>query len=77
MSTLLTPEDLAQRFDAPVSTVMKWNRDHQWPHVRVGNRIRWTEEQVAEILRRQTVTSTEAPSLPGQTRRSATRKRAS
>jgi len=73
MSNLLTPDDLAEEFGVPVSTVMLWNRDNGWPHVRVGRRIRWTPEQLEEILRRQSVTPAKAPKLPGQTSRSARR----
>lgn len=77
MSDLLTPAQMAAEFEVPVSTVLEWNRRHDWPHVRVGNRIRWTREQLAEILRRQTVTPTKPTALPGQTGRSASRKAAS
>lgn len=71
---LLGPDDMAAEFGVPVSTVLEWNRKHAWPHVRVGNRIRWTREQLAEIIRRQTVVPSAEPALPGQTSRSASRK---
>lgn len=75
---LITPAEMADRFDGvAVSTVLDWNRKHGWPHVKVGHSIRWTEEQYAEILRRQTVTPADPIGLPGQTRRSASRRRAS
>lgn len=73
MSDLLTPEDLAEEFGVPVSTVMLWNRQNGWPHVRVGRRIRWTREQLTEILRRQSVAPVKQAKLPGQTSRSAKR----
>lgn len=75
MSALISQADLAgpDYFDVPESTVAKWHRDYQWPHVRVGRRIRYTPEQVAEILRRHTVKPERVKGLPGQTARSAKR----
>jgi len=74
MSELITPEQMAERFQGvEVSTVMDWNRKYDWPHVRVGQQVRWTEEQYDEIVRRQTVTPTRPKGLPGQTQRSARR----
>lgn len=71
---LITPEQLAARFeDVEVSTVMEWNRKYDWPHVRVGHQVRWTEDQYAEILRRHSAGSEIPKGLPGQTRRSARR----
>lgn len=73
---LLTPDDMAERLGVPVSTVMGWNRTKRWPHVRVGRRYRWTEEQYADIVRRQIVTPVKATAaFPGQTARSAARQR--
>lgn len=73
MTALLRPEQMAERFDVPVSTILEWNRKFAWPHVRTGNRIRWTEEQYDEIVRRQSVTPATPKGLPGQTARSAAR----
>lgn len=55
---------------------------HQWPHVRLGRfDIRYTEAQVEQIVAMQTVVAKAAPSptakIPGQTARSASRKKAS
>jgi hypothetical protein len=76
MSGLITPEQMAERLhDVPVATVLEWNRKLGWPHVRVGHRIRWTEDQYAEIVRRQSVTPADPKGLPGQTARSAARRR--
>ena len=76
MTGLITPEQMADSFDrVPVSTVLEWNRKLGWPHVRVGHRIRWTEEQYEEIVRRQSVTPAMPKGLPGQTSRSAARRR--
>lgn len=79
-AALLTPDAMAERLGVPVSTVMEWNRAKKWPHVRVGRRYRWTEEQYAEIVRGQIVVpkkGAEVSALPGQTARSAARGRAS
>lgn len=74
---LITPEEMADRWDGvAVSTVMEWNRRHQWPHVRVGHSVRWTEDQYTEILRLHSAARPQAPAataLQGQTPRSAAR----
>ena len=73
---LITPAEMAGRFDGvAVSTILEWNRKYAWPFVRVGHSIRWTEDQYTEIIRRQSVAPTAAKGLPGQTARSAGRKR--
>ncbi len=73
MTALITPDSMAERFDVPRSTVLEWNRVYNWPHVRAGNRVRWTEEQYAEIVRRLSVTPAAPKGLPGQSARSAAR----
>lgn len=72
---LITPEEMAERWDGvEVSTVMEWNRKHDWPHVRIGHQVRWTEDQYVEIVRRHTPKPKKrADALPGQTSRSAAR----
>lgn len=71
---LLTPQDMAARLGVPASTVMQWNREKSWPHVRAGRRYRWTEDQYDQIVRGLTVTATSAASpVAGQTARSAAR----
>lgn len=74
---LLSDADLAQAFDAPEKTIANWRRRYDWPHVLVGQTIRYTPEHVEQILRRHEVTApANAPTaLPGQTRRSASRAR--
>jgi hypothetical protein len=78
MSSLKSPEDLAAMFGEDVTKrkVLDWMHEYDWPHIKVGRLIRFTDEQVTEILRRQTVTA--RPELPavgisGQTKRSARR----
>lgn len=75
-NSLRSPEDLAELFGEGTTKrkVLDWMHQYEWPHVKVGRLIRFTDEQVAEILRRQTVAT--KPALPqaaiaGQTRRSA------
>lgn len=74
---LLTPDDMATRLGVPKSTVMQWNREHSWPHVRLGRRYRWTEEQYDTIVRQHVHVGGHgvAPSTSGLTRRSAARRR--
>lgn len=73
---LLTPDDMATRLGVPKSTVMQWNREHSWPHVRLGRRYRWTEEQYDTIVRKHVhVGKTTVPVTSGLTRRSAARRR--
>lgn len=74
---LLTAADLADRMGVPENTVMKWARAFAWPHVRLGRRWRWTEEQYEEIVRQHVHTGDEGatPATSGLTRRSAARRR--
>lgn len=74
MSELITPDEMARRLGVKVSTVIHWNRVNDWPHTRIGNRVRWTEEQYAEVLTIQARGGRRA-GLPGQTKLSATRER--
>lgn len=76
---LITPDQMAERLDVPVSTVMQWNRQFSWPHVRISRRIRWTEEQYDQIVRQHVAVGPTgaAPVTGGLTRRSAARRRAS
>ena len=78
-NALLTPDTLADRLGVPVSTVMQWNREFSWPHVRIGRRYRWTEEQYDQIVRQHVAVGPTgaAPVTGGLTRRSAARRRAS
>lgn len=64
-----------------VAKVAEFRRRLHWPHVKIGRfEVRFTEAQVEQILRQQTVqTVTGAkPSgkIPGQTERSAARRSA-
>lgn len=78
MEKLHSVEDLAEAFGIPVSTVRDLCRRHKWPHLKVGRATRFTEAQVEEILRIQTVQISpyerkvlDLMSRTGQTRKSA------
>jgi excisionase family DNA binding protein len=73
---LLTPDDLAELFGLSPKKVLELRSKHGWPHVRLGRRIRFTEEQVAQIIAVQSPRS-EAPlkSASGLTAGSARRRR--
>lgn len=75
MSDLITPEQLAERFGISVEEVHKYRRKKVWPCVKFGrNEVRFTEEQVAQIVGMQTHGTTVAkPKIVGQTARSAAR----
>lgn len=55
---LLTHADLAERLNMPLSTVVQLRKSEGWPHYRLGKTVRFTEEQVREILARHLVTPT-------------------
>lgn len=80
MSELLTPADLAERLRVTEHQLHELRRKHSWPCVRFSPKvIRFTPEQVEQIIERHTVaepTPTSPPPLiPGQTARSAARNR--
>lgn len=73
MIDLLTPADVAARFGGGKTArwVLESRLKHKWPSVTVDRTIRFTAEQVDEIIRRHTVqpdATNEA--LEGQTERS-------
>lgn len=56
MANLVTPAQLAERFQISVDALHRWRQTFGWPHVEFGPRtIRFTEEQVEEIVRQHTV----------------------
>lgn len=76
MPDLLTPEQVAEEFGGGRTArwVLESRLRYGWPCVQVGRVVRFTPEQVAEILRRHTVTGESAlPAISGQTARSAAR----
>lgn len=70
---LLTPADVAETFGGGKTArwVLESRLRYGWPCVKVGRVVRFTPEQVAEIMRRHTVQAdSETPALEGQTARS-------
>jgi hypothetical protein len=64
--------------DVPAAKVLEWRRVYGWPSVKIGRTIRFTEEQVDEILARHTQAQAAGDDLPdvaieGQTKLSAAR----
>lgn len=59
---------LAEKLDIPESTVADLRKRHGWAHTALGRAIRYTDEQIAQIIRNHTVTETpaDAPVFPGQ-----------
>lgn len=78
-AALTTDAELAEHFGIDLEKLHILRRRHGWPCVKLGRfDVRFTDEQVAEIVRKMTVESTAAetaPSVPGQTARSASRRR--
>ena len=74
---LLTDADLATDTfgGVPVRTVAEWRRLHEWPHVKIGHRVYYTPEQVAQIIRKHTVAGGKLAPKDGRTERSAARSR--
>lgn len=75
---LTTPAELAEILKATEEQVLRWRRDHRWPSFKVGKTIRFTPEQVEQIIASHSETP-ERPAvdldsvLEGQTKRSARR----
>jgi len=77
---LTTDVELAEQFGMTLKQLNEKRMREHWPHVRLGrNNIRFTDEQIAEILVMQTRTRLKKPAakVSGQTVRSASRGRAS
>ncbi|WP_459982630.1 helix-turn-helix domain-containing protein [Nocardioides sp. AN3] len=79
MSALKTTADLAEYFNVPERRIYEWRVEHDWPCVKIGRTIRFTDEHVAEIMARHTVTgearATQPQPLFVRTKRSAARTR--
>ena len=77
MSTYVTPAALADMLDATEANVLQWRRQYAWPSVKIGKTIRFTSEQVEQIIAKHSVAPSKskaaAPVIDGQTRRSARR----
>lgn len=79
MTALITDGELAEQFGIPVEKLHDLRKRNRWPFVRLGRfEIRFTPEQVEQIV----ALHSEAPAVevpqvkaPGQTARSAGRRR--
>lgn len=77
---VLTEAELAELLKMPLATVGDLRKRENWPHLRFGRSVRYTAEQVAEIVRTHTTVSNprrseveELMRKTGMTRRSAQR----
>lgn len=72
---LLTPAEVAKRLRITPKKVMELRRVNGWPYVKLGRSIRFTPQQVEQIIGKQSVTpsASTADALPGQTAASARR----
>ena len=75
-----TDRELADEFGISVEKLHDLRRRHHWPCVKLGRyAIRFTEEQVAQIVSQHSETPTKrqatTTAVTGQTARSATRRR--
>lgn len=61
---LRTHADLAKYLNLPLSTTVELRKREGWPHVRLGKAVRFTDEQVAEIIARHVVTADGAIEVP-------------
>lgn len=76
MTGLRTEADLAEIFDATERRISEWRRIYNWPHTRIGRTIRFTDNQVEQILASHECKAHGEPAavlLSGQTKRSARR----
>jgi hypothetical protein len=72
---LSTADDLAEMFGVPRERVLRWSRQFAWPRTRIGRSVRWTPEQVAEIVAKHSISGGTIAPADGRTVRSATRRR--
>lgn len=72
----MTDVELAERFGVSRRRVLEWNTRFGWAHIRIGKKVRWTEAQVADILRKHTVAGGEVKTADGRTSRSKARRSA-
>lgn len=67
----LTEDELAGILKMDRSTVGKLRKSQDWPHLEFNSMVRYTPEQVAQIIAKHTKTPVDR--LPGQTLASARR----
>lgn len=78
MSEYTTPAELAEKLGVTEAKVLEWRRQHAWPSLKIGKTIRFTAEQVEQIIARHTSTPKHTTAatpilIDGQTKRSAAR----
>lgn len=81
-TSLYSPEDLAEMLHTDRETVLEWRRIYGWPSIKIGKTIRFTSDQVEQILAKHSTgpakkQPTAVPAVSGQTAKSASRRRAS
>lgn len=52
--TLLTPDEVAARFGVTRRTLLEQARRYQWPVIRIGRKVRFTETLVERIIAQHT-----------------------
>lgn len=77
---LLTDAGLAEVFGVAEQKIGEWRRAYGWPHVKVGRQVRYTAAHVEQIVSSHSHDQRPAPQsvsveVPGQTARSARRRR--
>ena len=77
MNTLRTQAYLAQILDIPLSTANDLREREGWPHIRIGRKVRYSDDHIAEIIARHTVAAQPkkagVPVLDGLTERGRAR----
>ncbi len=76
MTLFVTEASLADMLDATEEQVREWRRRYDWPHLKIGRQVRFTESDVRAIAAQHHVDSEPTTGrLPGQTALSAARSR--
>ena len=75
MTSFITEAALAEALGASEAQVTEWRRRYNWPHVKIGRQVRFTEADVRAIESLHHVTPKADDVLPGQTALSAARSR--
>lgn len=73
MTTFITEADLAERLGVAETKVTEWRRQYNWPHIKIGRQVRFTEADVQAIQTLHHVTADRPAGLPGQTALSSSR----
>lgn len=74
---LHTVAEMAESLGVTERKIVAWAKRYNWPHERFGRELRFTDEQVRDILakhgHRSSATTDAKPLITGQTARSARR----